>query len=109
MSSIMRWRSGLMGLSDIAKLLSRMGLNPTILRQGRALALSFRSRRPPAVPGRPYRASGLVLGREAAVQRGVDQTRQAIVAQKIGPQHSGGVVGEAAIIATSTRSLSAEG
>src|SRR5271165_7487662 len=62
MSSIMRWRSGLMGLSDIAKLLSRIGLNPTILRQGRALALSFRSRRPPAVPGRPYRASGLVLG-----------------------------------------------
>jgi hypothetical protein len=65
----MRWRNGLMGLSVIAKLLSRMGLNPMILRQGRAFAFLLSPSVHPALPRRPYRASGLVLGSIAGFQR----------------------------------------
>ena len=62
MSSIMRWRNGLMGLSDIAKApVSHGGLNPTILRQAQAFAFLFQPTDPPPRTRRPYRASGLVL------------------------------------------------
>src|SRR5208337_4626357 len=54
------------GLLGHRKLLSCMGLNPMILRQGRAFSLSLPPRAPPA--GRPYRASGLVHGRKAGVE-----------------------------------------
>ena len=40
---------------------SRMGLNPTILRQVRACALAVTPSEPPPVHRRGYRASGLVL------------------------------------------------
>ncbi len=45
-----------------------MGLNPTILRQGRAFVFLLSPSAHPAVPRRPYRASGFVLGREARLQ-----------------------------------------
>jgi hypothetical protein len=44
-----------------------MGLNPTILRQVRAFALSVTPSEPPAVHRRGYRASGLVLTSTPAV------------------------------------------
>jgi len=47
-----------------------MGLNPTILRQDRAFALAVSPSEPPAVPRRGYRASGFVLGGEAAIRLG---------------------------------------
>ena len=46
-----------------------MGLNPTILRQVRALVLAFSPSEPAAVPRRGYRASGLVHAQMAAVPR----------------------------------------
>jgi hypothetical protein len=44
------------------KLLSRMGLNPMILRQGCDFAFLLSPSVHPAVPHRPYRASSFVLG-----------------------------------------------
>src|SRR6202035_6059937 len=69
MSSIMRWRNGLMGLSSIAKAPVSHGVqNPMILRQSDA------SRCPGLQPLTPtlaaHRESGLVLRREADVDRG---------------------------------------
>ena len=45
-----------------------MGLNPTILRQGLAFALTLSPLRPSPVARRLYRASGLVLGRKAGLR-----------------------------------------
>jgi hypothetical protein len=45
-----------------------MGLNPMILRQGRAFAFLVSPSVHPAVLRRPYRASGFVLGRIARLQ-----------------------------------------
>src|SRR5208283_4147528 len=67
MSSIMRCRSGLMGLSDIAKAPVSHGVEPHDLETGLELRVrSYLSRASP-VPRRPYRASGLVLGSESGV------------------------------------------
>jgi len=46
-----------------------MGLNPTILGQGRAFVFLLSPSVHPAVPRRPYRAGGFVLGRDLAVAR----------------------------------------
>ena len=54
------------GLLGHGKLLSRMGWNPTILRQGRAFSWVL-TPAPSPLARRPYRASGLVLGRIFAV------------------------------------------
>jgi hypothetical protein len=66
MSSIMRWRGGQTGLSGIAKPPVSRGVEP-ILRQARALALSFSSRCLQALTARPYHASGWVSWRNPTV------------------------------------------
>src|SRR5208282_3130886 len=58
-----------MGLLDIAKPPVSHGLNPMIVRQSEALALSFSLRPPSSGARRPYRASGLVLGRTTGFRR----------------------------------------
>src|SRR5580704_13796112 len=61
MSSIMRWRSGLMGLSDIAKAPVSHGVEPRDFETGPGLRVPLSAHRPPPRTHRSYRASGLVL------------------------------------------------
>ncbi len=64
--ALTQWADGLVGLVGLVeqkrKLLSRMGLNPAILRQAQNFAMPFIPRRIPTAPRRAYRESGLVLG-----------------------------------------------
>src|ERR1700749_1412770 len=66
MSSIMRWRNGLMGLSVMAITpVSHEVSEPHDLETGRAILLIPTSTPPGARSGCVYRESGLVLGSEA--------------------------------------------
>src|SRR5580692_11828796 len=60
MSSIMRWRSELMGFSSIAKTSVSHGVDPHDLETVRTFAFVFSSPKLPASPRRNYRASGFV-------------------------------------------------
>ena len=62
-----------------------MGLNPMILRQGRAFAFLVSPSVHPAVPRRPYRASGFVLGRIPALWRSRRNGKNAQIAVIHGP------------------------
>src|ERR1700758_2956975 len=67
MSSIMRWRNGLMGLSVMAITpVSHEVSEPHDLETGRAILLIPTSNPPRARSGCVYRESGLVLGSTAA-------------------------------------------
>src|ERR1700761_3106501 len=73
MSSIMRWRNGLMGLSVMAITpVSHEVSEPHDLETGRAILLIPTSNPPRARSGwGVYRESGLVLGRQPALSRKV--------------------------------------
>src|SRR5271157_2896174 len=68
MSSIMRWRNGLMGFSSIAKTPVSHGVEPHHLETVRTFAFFFSPRKLP-VPRRGYHESGLVLAQRAVVPR----------------------------------------
>src|SRR6202035_1330442 len=67
MSSIMRWRSGLMGFSSIAKTPVSHGVEPHDLETVRTFAFVFSSLKLSASHRRNYRASGFVLTSTPAV------------------------------------------
>src|ERR1700743_1343585 len=67
MSSIMRWRNGLMGLSVIAKAPVSHGVEPHDLETGQTFAFLFSPWRAPPAARHPYRASGLVNAHMAVV------------------------------------------
>src|SRR5271168_4039960 len=67
MSSIMRWRNGLMGFSSIAKTPVSHGVEPHDLETVRTFAFVFSSLKLPASPRRNYRASGFVVCRACSV------------------------------------------
>src|ERR1700753_3379139 len=70
MSSIMRWRNGLMGLSVIAKAPVSHGVEPHDLETGQTFAFLFSPWRAPPAARHPYRASGLVLAQIADILQG---------------------------------------
>jgi len=67
MSSIMRWRNGLMGLSDIAKAPVSHGVDPHDLETGPGPRVRSGPSTSRVTSRRPYRASGFVVCRACSV------------------------------------------